>query len=133
MLPSRLGCIDAARGWAAGHARAAGVGDDDVADLELALTEAFSNIVRHSYDGDPDHVVGLALVITDTRVELSMRDTGHAFDQATYRPPDLDEPGAGGYGVQLIADVMDEVSRTPLAGGGTLLRMTKMLRGARHG
>ncbi len=133
ILPSRLEDIDAARRWAAGSAQGAGVDEDVVAALELAMTEAISNIVRHAYDGDPGQEISLTLVITETFVELSLRDRGRRFDEAAYRPPDPDQPGEGGYGVQLIADVMDDVNRIPLDGGGTLLEMRKFLRGVRDG
>jgi serine/threonine-protein kinase RsbW len=133
VLPSRLEDIDTARRWAACLAQEAGADEDVVAALELALTEALSNIVRHAYDGDPGQEIDLALVITETWVEVSVRDRGRPFDEAAYRPPDPEHPGEGGYGVQLISDVMDHVNRTSLDGGGTLLEMRKYLGGVRGG
>ncbi len=133
VLPSRLESIDSGRRWTARCAQGAGVDEDVVAELELVLTEALSNIIRHAYEGDPDQEIHLTLAISERVIALSLRDTGRPFDESAYRPPDLDQPGAGGYGVQLISDLMDEVHRKPLVGGGTLMEMRKFREEVRGG
>lgn len=124
-ITSGLERIDEARRWMSGHARAAGVDGDAIAELELAVTEALANVMNHAYAGEPDHEILLALSIADDHVEISVRDWGRTFDRSLYASRDLDDPGEGGYGVYLIETLMDQVGREPQQGGGTLLTLTK--------
>lgn len=124
-LPTRTTAIDGARRWASEHARQAQVSADAIFELELAMTEALSNVIRHAYGGDEGQRVDLRLLIDEHRVELSLRDRGVPFDTAAYVPPDLDAPGAGGYGVRLIAELVDEVHRDTPPDGGNVLRLVK--------
>jgi serine/threonine-protein kinase RsbW len=122
-MPTELTAIDEARRWAGGHARGAGIDDAAIADLEVAMTEALSNVVRHSYEGLHGEEVELTLEIDAARLALGIHDRGRPFEPDGYRPPDLDEPGEGGYGVFLIEELMDEVSRRPLGDGGSLVEL----------
>ncbi|HKZ15619.1 MAG TPA: ATP-binding protein [Solirubrobacterales bacterium] len=125
-MPTDIVAIDAARRWAEAHARRAAVDDAAIADLQLAMTEALSNVIRHSYEGRPGEQVQLLLDIDESRLALGIRDRGLPFDAERYRPPDLDQPADGGYGVFLIEELMDEVSRRPLDdGGGTLVELVR--------
>lgn len=125
VLSSEPASIDDARRWASAHARSAEVDDKTIADVELAMTEALSNVIRHSYEGRPGEEVLLSLDIDEVKLELGIRDRGRPFEAQRYRPPDLDEPGESGYGVFLIEELMDEVTRTPLEDGGTLVQLVR--------
>jgi serine/threonine-protein kinase RsbW len=116
-IPSRLEAIDDARAWAGGQAREAGVAEDDVFALELAMTEAISNVIRHAYGGDSGREVELELIVDAERLELVVTDGGEPFDAGDARRRDLEDPGEGGYGLHLIEELMDEVRREPFAGG----------------
>jgi serine/threonine-protein kinase RsbW len=122
-MPTDVAAIDAARRWASGHARSAAVDDVAISEVELAMTEALANVICHSYEGRPDEQLQLSLDIDESRLALGIRDCGLPFDADRYRPPDLDEPAEGGYGVFLIEQLMDEVSRRPLHDGGTLVEL----------
>jgi serine/threonine-protein kinase RsbW len=130
-LASRLEAIDDARRWAAGHARAAGLDDEETWALELALTEALANVVRHAYAGRPDGRIELGLHVDDDRTELTIRDWGTAFDPSTYDVPDLATPRAGGYGLHLMRELVDEIV-ADVSGEGTLLRLVTHRKGARR-
>jgi serine/threonine-protein kinase RsbW len=125
MLPTRLAAIDDARRWAGGHARGAQLDPIAIEEIEVAMTEALSNVIAHSYDERPDEQVLLSLDIDDERLALGIRDCGRPFDPARYTAPDLDEPGEGGYGVHLMEQLMDEVTRRPLEDGGTLVLLVR--------
>jgi serine/threonine-protein kinase RsbW len=124
-MPTDLAAIDGARRWAAAHARSSAMDEAEIGELEVAMTEALSNVIRHSYEGRVGEPVLLSLDIDDSRLALGIRDRGRPFDPASYRPPDLEEPGEGGYGIFLIEELMDEFSRRPLQDGGTLVELVR--------
>jgi len=115
------------------HARGRGIGDDDLAAVELALTEALSNVMRHSLGGDPAREIRLELRIDDRRLQLELVDDGEPFEESAHDEPDLDSPRAGGYGLYLMRELVDEVARERRAPRGTCLTLTKYLRGHQDG
>jgi anti-sigma regulatory factor (Ser/Thr protein kinase) len=109
VLPADLGRLAEARLWVTAHAERCGFGGRDLTEIELALTEALSNTVRHGLQQDVDQEVILEAVPTAGGLQIVLRDRGPAFDPTTRPEPDLSEPRAGGYGIHLIRTVMDEV------------------------
>ena len=133
-LTSRLGEIDAARRWASEHARRAAFEEEAVHSIELALTEALSNVIRHSYAEQPNHRIELDLTLYEDRLRLDIRDLGCRFDRGSHEVRDLDTPRDGGYGVMLIEMLMDEVVRETFGRAGNRLSLVKYrTQGAAHG
>jgi len=85
----------------------------DIADVRLAVDEAFTNIIKHAYNYDSDRNVEIELEIDDDKICVSLFDTGKSFDSSSYRFPDVKEQirqkKRGGMGVYLINKLMDEV------------------------
>jgi anti-sigma regulatory factor (Ser/Thr protein kinase) len=128
-IPARLAAIDDARTWAASHARAAGLDDDALADLELALTEALANVIRHGHRGEGTGLIDLAVAVLDDRIEVSLLDRAPLFVASDVPPRDLDQVSEGGYGLALIELLMDEVRRAPRPGGGNVVTLVKLRKG----
>ena len=118
-----------ARGWLSDHARASGFSDREVRDLALAVSEACANVIEHAYRGEPNHPIDLHLTIDETKLLLLVHDLGVPFNVRDYRPPDLDVPQEGGYGVFIIRNLMDEVDYDVSDGTGTTLRLVKYRQG----
>lgn len=133
VLPSRLDAMAEARTWLGVHARDAGFDDREIAELELALTEALSNVIRHSYRCAEDQEVRLSALVDDDTLTLTVRDFGTKFDRTTYQTVDLDAPQVGGYGVYFIETLMDEVDWDTTVEPGTLLRMVRFRPGHADG
>lgn len=125
VIDSRLDAIAQARNWLAERAGQAGFPSDTISDLKLAISEAITNVVRHAYNGEPDHQIILSLVIDDKALTLTIRDFGRPFDASGYRPPDLNEPQEAGYGMFLMHSLMDEVHYDTSSGVGTTLTLVK--------
>ncbi|HEX2045292.1 MAG TPA: ATP-binding protein, partial [Gaiellaceae bacterium] len=107
--------------------RAQPVGQEVVADLKLALTEACSNSIRHAYDDGRAGVVEIRYEIGSDRLAVEVSDEGGGFDPRLLQADvgDLDE---GGLGIAIIRAVTDEFAIGPRAGGaGSRLRFTKYL------
>jgi serine/threonine-protein kinase RsbW len=81
--------------------------------FELALEEAFMNIVTHGAAPGTARVE-VSLVLAGARLTLTIEDDGPQFDPLLLPPPDvtapLEERQVGGQGVHLMRQMMDEVS-----------------------
>ena len=124
-IASRTEAIDDARRWVSGLLQAAGVGESDMWAVELAVTEALSNVIRHAYGGEESHEIRLASAHTDERFEVTIVHWGKRFEAERYTPPDLDTAPQGGYGLYLIEQLMDEVERRDAPGGATEITLVK--------
>jgi len=97
-----------------------------VDDVVLAVSEAVTNSVVHSYETTHEGRVDVRLLISGNAVHLMIRDYGASLAIKNYQPPDLDTPHEGGYGLFLIHRLMDSVSVRPLD-RGTEIHMMKQL------
>ena len=107
------------------------IGDDTMADLKLALTEAVSNSVRHAYGPDGDGSVDVRYELHPDRLGIEVVDDGAGFD------PDAPEEGApredeelseGGLGIAIIKSIADEFELHSSPGSrGSTLRFVKKL------
>lgn len=101
---------------------------DLVFDLQLAVEEACTNVIEHAYQG-----AGGALRINfETRngdVVITLHDQGKAFDPATIGPPDtglpLQKRPAGGLGLHLMYQLMDDVRFSFVPDGNTLVMVKR--------
>jgi serine/threonine-protein kinase RsbW len=92
-------------------------------DIELMLTEACSNVVRHATPSD-EYVVS-ACVYDDLCV-IRVVDTGHGFD-----PPETKEVSLGaesGRGIQIMRALADDVRFTNRHEDGSVVCLEKRLR-----
>lgn len=99
-----------ARRWLGRLALEAGVPSGAAHDLAVAFSEAAANVHRHAYGGRRNGRVDVRVAIDDERVVLTLEHDGERFDPARYEPPDLARPAESGYGMYLIASLVDEVS-----------------------
>lgn len=123
-LSSDLDEIAPARAWIREHAQRAGVDDQEIFDLQLAMSEAVSNIIRHGYSSAPGRTIWIDLSISERELRLVLRDDGVPLRPSDITPIDLDDPQGGGYGLFLIDELMDEVVRES-DGDGTTLTLVK--------
>lgn len=101
------------RDFVATHASDFGFSEPAIADIRLAVDEAFTNIIEHAYDNDAQQTVAIALGHDGQTFWISLCDTGKSFTLADYKKPDLEEKikqkKRGGVGVYLIKKLMDDV------------------------
>jgi serine/threonine-protein kinase RsbW len=127
-IPARAEYVALARLALSGLADIAGLSDELVADLKLALTEAVSNSVRHAY-AEGGGSVSIAYELDADRLAIEVVDDGEGFDPD--RPPLLegDELTEGGLGIAIIRTVADEFELQSRPGvRGSRLRFAKRLR-----
>jgi serine/threonine-protein kinase RsbW len=125
-FPAKADYLLLARLALSGVGRNLPLGDEELADLKLAVTEACGNAVRHAYPAG-DGPVDLALVLGSDKLVIIVEDqgTGGALPQADAALPESLESGMG---MSIIRAVVDEVEVEPGSDGrGTVVRMTKYL------
>ena len=83
--------------------------DEIIDQLELATTEAASNVMRHAYGGRTDRRIQLEAEAFDDRIVVRLHHLGQSFDPAAVRPPVFDGTQEGGFGMYIISQSMDEV------------------------
>jgi serine/threonine-protein kinase RsbW len=112
-------------------ARAAGLNDDEVFHVEMAVDEACSNIIEHAYATQAGDIHLACTCPAAGQFEIVIRDSGQPFDPADVPPPQVDTPAdldnlnEGGLGLYFMRKLMDEVRFEFVPGQGNVLTMTK--------
>lgn len=92
--------------------------------IELAVSEALCNAHIHGYRGAPGPVE-LEIAYEGEMFRVTIRDEGTGFPFASDFPAAPDPRQGGGWGLQVIKELMDEVVLRPGAKGvGTTVRMS---------
>lgn len=96
-----------------------GFSEDRTDDIVLAVDEACTNIIRHSYGYGKGRSFRLSLTTTPKYVQLDLHDNGRPAPRASVRPPsdggrpDSESLKPGGLGVKMIYEVFDKVTYRP--------------------
>jgi serine/threonine-protein kinase RsbW len=88
--------------------------------LNLVLTEATVNVIKHACDDDPKNCVRVTIHLQENDLNIKVYDYGQGFDLETVPLPDLDHPGESGMGLFFIRSVMDSVTYTRQEGYNVL-------------
>jgi serine/threonine-protein kinase RsbW len=95
-----------------GVAAVAGLGDDDVADLKLAVSEVCTNGVLHAYaDGseEGDQIVVIRYTVNDDAVTVEVADWGTGFDPGAVLAELGSHQSEGHLGLALARAVTDDL------------------------
>lgn len=101
-----------------------GVEADCVSDIQVALSEACSNVLKHS-GAEDDYEVNV--VIRDRLATLEVLDRGAGFDAERVGLSDAAAASEGGRGIQLMRALVDQVSFTVRPEAGTVVHLEKEL------
>jgi serine/threonine-protein kinase RsbW len=100
------------------------VHDDCVSDIEIALTEACTNVLDHARTDDHYEVV--ASIHAD-RCVIDVIDNGEGFDASPFGLGNADAGAEEGRGIQLIRALVDNVRFVPVPGRGSAVHFEKTL------
>lgn len=97
--------------------------------LNLVLTEAMANAIKHASATDPDKGLHIRISITDTQLAIRVYDCGQGFDLNSITNPDFetDPLSERGRGIFIIRSLMDSVKYKKTK-SGNVLEMKKALR-----
>ena len=84
-----------------------------VADMQIALDEVLTNIIKYAYTDNAEHKIQICLRVIDNVLEAVIEDDGAPFDPLAIRAPDVSAPlherRVGGVGIHFVRHLMDEV------------------------
>jgi anti-sigma regulatory factor (Ser/Thr protein kinase) len=83
--------------------------EDSISQLELAITEALSNIMRHAYGGRTDQEIHIGIEAFDDRIVVRLHHLGETFDPSAVAKPAFDGTQDGGFGMYIIEQSVDNV------------------------
>lgn len=102
------------RDFVSRHAEEHGFSAQKVADIQLAVDEAYTNIIKHAYNNDSSKQVLINLEFDEEKMIVTLTDQGMGFDIEKYKKPNLkkqiERKKRGGMGVYLIRKLMDDVT-----------------------
>ena len=108
-IPSHPKYLQLVRGVMAKVTHIIGFSEDDSDHIILAVDEACSNIIKHSYMNDPKEKIDICVEIHKKEVKIYITDYGKQCDIRQMQPRELDDIRPGGLGVYIMNQVMDSV------------------------
>jgi serine/threonine-protein kinase RsbW len=124
-LPRDEQTIPVSRHIAANAMAEIGVAEDSTHDIAVALTEACTNVLKHSGPGDEYKV---SLEVDDYQCVIRVVDTGRGFDSESLGLGHADSSAEEGRGIQLMRTLVDQVRFIPKPEAGTIVHLEKTLR-----
>jgi anti-sigma regulatory factor (Ser/Thr protein kinase) len=121
------------RGAVRALASQANLSSHDIDKIILAISEALTNIIRHSYNGPCDDPIEIAMGQTIHQpsgrpaLQWVIRDYGKTVDPATIKGRDLEDIRPGGLGIHIMQAVMDIVEFQKPDHPGMILLMVKFI------
>jgi len=104
----------------------AGFDIEAIDDIKIAVSEACTNIIRHSHK-NTDFSYDIIVEREEKSLTISVIDHGVGFETGEYEEPVPGENRGSGMGIFIVRALMDEVDIKSELGVGTQIRMTKYL------
>lgn len=129
-VETKLAALDQVLAWFM-QVRVPGVPERFWLSCQIALAEAFTNVVRHAHAGYSSEIpIELEVLIFPTYLEIRIWDYGPVFNlEAAMEalPERMDKPREHGWGLKLIRDIVDQYHYTRLDNGRNFLCLVKYL------
>lgn len=101
------------------------LGDEGIYQLELAASEAASNIITHAYRDSPAQEILIEVEVFAERVCIRLWHTGKAFSPELLKPPLFDGSQTSGFGLYIVDQCMDKVDYFCNGHGKNIVYMAK--------
>ncbi len=110
-------------------ARQAGMDEDEVYAVQMAVDEACTNIIEHAYGGEGRGKIRLTCQPLPNGLQVTIHDQGRPFDPAKVPVLNPNSPAEtrspGGMGLFFIYRLMDRVEFQPSSAGENRLVLVK--------
>ncbi len=104
--------------------------EEDLIVIELAVSEAASNICRHAYKGECGRPIWLALSHSGPELEIRLSHVGDPPDLERVPDPIFDGTKESGFGIFIMRQCMDDVEYGFDCGKRPYVSLKKRLRGS---
>jgi len=95
-------------------AKTYGFSSSETEDIVLAVDEACTNIIKHSYHSKPNFDIEITVSFSDNNFNIKIIDYGETFEPASIKELNLElyrkQRRVGGLGVYLMKTLMDDVT-----------------------
>ncbi len=122
-LPREAGTVPVVRRLCRSSFSSLGIEDECSHDLELVVTEACTNVLKHA-SGKEEYEVKLCL--SGEACEIQVKDTGKGFDHEVYGREEAQTTAEGGRGIHLMRVLVDRLQFVS-ADSGTMVSLEKKL------
>ncbi|MCY3020934.1 MAG: ATP-binding protein [Planctomycetota bacterium] len=130
-LPNDLSYIPMAQVFAREAARQFGFAAKEQGQIEVAVEEAVTNVIKHAYEANEERPFDIICERIPLGLTIRIKEQGLPFDPSqltSYSPAaTLDDQAIGGLGVFLMKGLMNEVSFHNLGPEGKETRLVKYL------
>jgi serine/threonine-protein kinase RsbW len=106
-------------------AHVAGFSSKQIEQIKLAVDEICTNIIRHTYKGDPLQEMVLLYGLSEKGLEIHIQDFGKKVDPRLLQNPRPSSPKPGGLGLSLIRSAVDEIELVAPTAVGNKYRLVK--------
>lgn len=107
----------------------AGFSAEQIDQIELAVDEACTNVIKHAYRYDASRLIDLKILLDPEKIEIVITDYGPGFDPQKLPEPDINHSmktaKSGGLGIHLMKKVMDRVTFNIKPGQKTEVHLIK--------
>ncbi len=113
-------------------AEKAGFSKEAIGQIELAVDEASTNVIKHAHRFNADKNVEIFVKVDSQKMSVQICDHGSGFDANSIATPDLKEyiqkAKKGGLGIHLMRNLMDEVSFENKLNQGNCVTLIKYIK-----
>lgn len=102
--------------------------EEELCQVELAITEAVANIIIHAYQRKPDRKIRIKLDLFVNRLSIRLYHRGQTFDPKLVEPTNLDTPRENRMGLHIIRESMDQVKYYSAEHGENCVHMIKIFK-----
>ena len=130
-IQSQTEKLNLVRDFVSAAAQKFGFDEETIGKIILAVDEACTNIIKHSYGYGPHHDIDIEIGQDGKKFEIIITHRGKSFDPGAVRTPDMKEYLShfrrGGLGIHLMRSLMDVVEYTTLPDQSNVVRLVKYL------
>jgi serine/threonine-protein kinase RsbW len=128
---SRTEKLKSVRDFVAAEATAFGFDEETVNKISIAVDEACTNIIKHSYEFAKDKSIDITISTKKEEFEIIIAHDGKTFNPDAVTQPDMKEYlthyRRGGLGMHLMRSLMDRVEYSVKNGKRSEVRLLKYL------
>jgi PAS domain S-box-containing protein len=108
----------------------AALDEESISKLELAVTEACSNIIKHAYHGLANQWINVEAEAFPECVSIRMHHRGDPFEPSEAPPPAFNGSQVAGFGMYIITKTVDAVRYCCDEHGGNYIELVKRRKAA---